>query len=226
MTTYTVAGAFSYTVPTWADYLDVILLGGGGGGRGGGILGHGNSGGGGSWATSTIASPTGTYVGVVGAGGAGGAGQYPVRNYGVTGSATTLTSPSLSAAGGVGYGGSSGPGTTTFNSQTYVGGADGIRHLRQSVGQRQLPRRGGQGGGSNSTGGAGASGGIWFFAYQAVNTPSGPITIVPTSFASQTPISGNTTLYVMLVNGTPGGGSGIVTASILRPALYVVPFPA
>lgn len=233
MTTFTTAGAYSYTPPIWANYLDVVLLGGGGGAQGGGLLGHGTAGGGGSWVTDTIPSPSGTYTGVVGGGGTGGTGTvdpFLGGHSGTAGQATTLTSPSLSASGGVGGAllgaGDSGPGNTTFDGQTYVGGAAASGSYGNPSPNGNSPGGGGLGGGSNSTGGNGAPGAAWFFAYPSNNTPSGPVTLVPVSFSSQTAITGATTLYVMLINGTPGGGTGTVTATALRPALSVIPFPA
>ena len=227
MTMFSVAGAYSYTPPMWADYLDVVLLGGGGGGGGGGLIINGGAGLPGSWTTSTISSPTGTYVGSVGGGGTGGYGNVLFGTGGGAGTATTLTSPSLSGAGGTGSGGGDGSvGNEVFNGQTYVGGAAAPGPHGNPSPNGNSPGGGGLGGGFNSTGGVGAPGAAWFFAYPSDHTPSGPVTLVPTSFSSQTAITGATTLYVMLINGTPGGGTGTVSASALRPALSVIPFPA
>jgi hypothetical protein len=125
--TYSTAGSYSYTIPSWANKIDVIVLGGGAAGTNG-TLGNGSGGRAGSWSLVTLTRgvdiplATTTITGVVGAGGTGNGGA------GVASTATGTGMTSLSGAGGSGNMGlvdpnGQGAGTQVYNGQTYVGGA-------------------------------------------------------------------------------------------------------
>lgn len=158
-----------YDIPTWANYLDVVLIGGGGGGRGGngGNTVAGQGGFAGSWATERLvrgvdfpanATQIIIDIGVGGSAGgreqAGGAGTPSVRR------AITGGKAPMAAAGGQGgqvennslsQGGS--PGDITFNGKNYVGGIGGAGG------------RNGQDGGAPGGGAGGGFGGIYTVAY-------------------------------------------------------------
>ncbi|ALF00899.1 minor tail protein [Mycobacterium phage Serenity] len=181
LTPITTVGAYTYVIPSDARFIDVILLGAGGGGQGfssAGIWGQGGFAG--NWVTVTlergihIPMSTTQITGVIGTGGDGGAGAFIAQNPGKAGTATTAIATgmaSLSAAGGAG--GNSGgsldftgksPGSRTYNNQLYEGGA------AASVGAGNPAGGGGAAGqmsypAPQSTGGKGARGQAWFYAY-------------------------------------------------------------
>lgn len=167
LTTFSTAGTFSYSVPTWATKLDVVVVGGGGGMftttttstyYTGGLAGQ--------WATGTwTATGLSTVAVTVGAGGAAQGAAYPS-------SAVATGRTTVSGAGGTAGGSTYGyayassilgswyysagmsPGNTAFNGNTYYGGAAGAANA---------PGGGGQG---NPFGGAGAPGAVFILAYQ------------------------------------------------------------
>ncbi|AEL98185.1 minor tail protein [Mycobacterium phage BigNuz] len=178
---FTTAGAYTFTIPVWCRYIDVILLGGGGGGRGMILLGSWGEGGwGGNWAIYRLERgvdiPWSARVitGVVGNGGAGSASGFaPAR--GATGQTTTAATDGWSgqATGGVGGqnaldpdGRAVSPLTQTVNGQTYTGGA--VKSYLPVGGQTgNLPGGGGSAGTvTGQTGGAGGRGRAWFYCYQ------------------------------------------------------------
>lgn len=162
----------SVPIPSWAAFLEVVVLGGGGGGHSGGTAGfYGEGGGAGKWAAviwergTDFTDATTSVAFTIGAGGAGGSFLGNGSNGGA--STATVDGNSLSADGGAGgdafrFGGHTvgvGPGTYTLNEQVYVGGGD------QNVYQSGGAAPGGGGGGGNwitvSSGGAGAAGAGW-----------------------------------------------------------------
>jgi hypothetical protein len=170
------SGSNTYTIPPWANYLDIVAVGGGGGGQGAGLF-AGEGGHGGVWSGVTVALGTDiprttTKLTVkVGAGGAAGGG---VGGNGGPGSASSVTGTGWAAglhAGG-GAGGSAangdssgkGPGNYAFNNAPYYGGPD----QASGSGDGQAPGGGGAGAGLVffTAGGAGAAGEVWISAYQ------------------------------------------------------------
>jgi hypothetical protein len=166
-------GSGTYTIPLWAQFLDVIVYGGGGGGGEGSFAAYGNGGGAGGAAAVTItaadwAGHTSLSISIGngggGGGGAGGSGGATVVTY--TGGAT------VTAAGG-GGGGASGGGaaygaaaaTFAFNGETYYGGG-GAGPFQNTGGQ---PGGGGSGGNytyeSAFDGGNGGVGAAFILAY-------------------------------------------------------------
>ncbi|MFT4128402.1 MAG: hypothetical protein QM662_19500, partial [Gordonia sp. (in: high G+C Gram-positive bacteria)] len=190
-TTFTSAGTWTYTIPVWATYIDLILLGGGGGGGGSASSSwYGGAGGSaGSFATYTVQRgvdipwATTSFSVIVGSAGtaasnsAGGAGGgCVVLYYDTTGAAVTPY-----ASGGAGgarnsllnsstAGGS--PGSTTYNGVTYTGGTGGAASSTGNGSAGTAPGAGGGGAGygqiyvSNKSGGVGAGGRAWIRAYQ------------------------------------------------------------
>ncbi|AXH46863.1 minor tail protein [Mycobacterium phage Aminay] len=183
-------GAYTYTIPSWANYIDVILLGGGAGGHGGnGGNGQGGDGGlGGNWVTETLVRgvdfPTNTtqLTGYVGAGGAGG----PKEQAGDPGGTTSRLPISggktgVAAGGGLSGGGYAStqaqnwgmtPGNQTYGGTTYIGGATVLDASAQNGAPGNAPGGGGAGGAGGIytvawAGGAGARGGAWFVARQS-----------------------------------------------------------
>ncbi|WP_374159068.1 hypothetical protein ACEWX3_07550 [Mycobacterium sp. G7A2] len=161
-----------YDIPTWANYLDVVIIGGGGGGKGGngGTTQPGYGGEAGTWQTETLVRGVDFPVGAtqiifdVGPGGAGGAKE----QNGSAGTATvrraiTGGKAALSAAGGAGatqYGWGSdpmrqgrSPGNMTYQGRNYVGGLGG---------NGGAP---GEDGSAPGAGGGGGNGGIYTIAY-------------------------------------------------------------
>ena len=214
LTTYTTAGAHTYTVPGGYTNFDIVALGGGGAGN---TFFSSVGGGAGSFASaslvlgSTLPNTTATLTATVGAGGVAGAGTAST----VTGTGVTT----VSGAGGAYQASSSdlglGPGTFTLHGQNYVGGA--TTTTGTTVGNAP---GGGGGGDTNSNGAPGA---VWILAYNALtNIAGGPIPIQTADFYLQTSISGATILYVMAASS----GAGNVTISTLRPSLMAIPVAA
>jgi hypothetical protein len=169
---FDIVGAFSYSIPPWAVYLDVIAVGAGAGGQGGQAF-TGNGGGGGGWQAVTllrgvdIPLTTTSITGSVGAGGAGSTG-----NGSPGGSSTAIATgwAGLTAAGGTnpnpsGSGPIPGlsPGNETFNGVPYTGGASQTTARSAGI----APGGGGAGGNLSFiavSGGAGARGQVWIVA--------------------------------------------------------------
>ncbi|AYD82136.1 minor tail protein [Gordonia phage Turuncu] len=181
-TTYTTVGAFTYPIPNWCIFIDIIGLGGGKGGQtGSGANGQPGSGGlPGVWAGITLQrgvdipwSET-QFPGVVGAGGAGGANSDNAAGQNGTASTITASVGTLTAAGGTGVNSGStrrdgpGPGNYTYLGIEYVGGA-----LSDGSGLPGNPPGGGGSGGNGGVfgnrtrGGAGARGQVWLRARQS-----------------------------------------------------------
>ncbi|QXN74430.1 hypothetical protein SEA_FLOAT294_47 [Gordonia phage Float294] len=181
-TAFTTVGAFSYPIPGWCTYLDLIVLGGGRGGQtGSGANSQPGSGGlPGEWAVATLQRGVNIpwseaqLTGTVGAGGAGGANSdnaagQPGGNSTVVASVGTLT-----GLGGTGVNSGStrrdgpGPGNYTYLGTEYVGGA-----LSDGSGLPGNPPGGGGSGGNGGVfgnrtrGGAGARGQVWIRARQS-----------------------------------------------------------
>lgn len=179
--TYSTAGAYTYTIPYWCRYIDVIGLGGGGGGEGGGNFNvtNGKGGGPGIWDYTTwergvhIPWTTSQITGVVGA--AGTAGSNNLGNGG-NGGASTINATGAgprSAAGGSGGGSGgnqsgdqngAGSGNAVVQGITYPGSS-------ASSGAGIAPGGGGGGGngnlfGNGASGSLGARGQVWFRAWQ------------------------------------------------------------
>lgn len=180
------SGTYTYDIPTWANYIDVVLVGAGGGGRGG-DPGFGRSGDGGfagSWQGETLVRgtdfPTGatTLSFVVGDGGpggyysAGGDGNPTIRA-GIPSGKSSLVA--AGGAGGTTYNGTRGrsPGNFTFNGITYTGGGTAYTAGGGGNGYGGSAPGGGGGGGSGGTygiawaGGGGARGSAWATARQS-----------------------------------------------------------
>lgn len=173
-TGYTTAGSFTYTIPSWAEKVDIVAIGGGGGGGGGAIWGAGGGGHAGSWSTPVTiergvhfpASGTTTITGTVGAGGAAQ----------LTGGATVVNIPGIgtvTASGGDpgtnqnnGPPGNNAP-NITYNNRLFLGGRGGGTGSRST---HPLPGSGG-GGGAGGVGPypgvAGRDGGVYFVAYSS-----------------------------------------------------------
>ncbi|QBP29685.1 minor tail protein [Mycobacterium phage Typha] len=176
--TYTTVGAYTFTIPVWCRYIDVILLGGGGGGKGMATAGFWGQGGrAGVWTSVTL--ERGVHIpwtaiqitGTVGAGGTPGQGSFLSAGNGGPGGATTASAAGwagASAAGGAGgtaqnFTDNSGlsPGNRTHNGVTYTGGSLAL------IGNGNAPGGGGAGAQvSTGNGGAGARGQAWFYCYQ------------------------------------------------------------
>lgn len=165
---YPTAGPDTYMIPTWAKYIDIILMGGGGCGQyGGAFYTNGQGGSGGVWNATTVTMgvdipvTTTSITMNVGAGSTGsGGGATTVSATGWTGG--------LSAAGGTdgtlnGYGSwySTGGGNETYSGQTYYGGGE-----QQGSGANGISPGGGGAGGAGglASRGNGANGVAWFVA--------------------------------------------------------------
>jgi Concanavalin A-like lectin/glucanases superfamily len=164
------AGNYTYNIPYWCRYIDLILLGGGGGGANaiGGVI-PGAGGQAGFWTTTTVQRglqipfTTASIALTVGAGGAGAANGAPTM------ATATGMAPQTAVGGtqGAGTNGTTGqsPGNKVYNGVTYTGGA--AQNTPGAAGNAP----GGGGGGANPllgapTPGAGASGAAWIVARQ------------------------------------------------------------
>ncbi|AXH49779.1 minor tail protein [Gordonia phage Pleakley] len=183
LTTYSTSGAFSYPIPPWALYIDIILLGAGGGGSGGNSFGADGRGGfAGSWNAirlvrgSDIPWTESTITGTVGTRGNGGARGNGAGTAGTATSATSASAGTLSADGGGGASGTNpvggnyvnglSPGDYSFQGQNYTGGAQVGKDTDGSA-----PGGGGGAGsggvfGGDKAGRPGAPGRAIFRAYQ------------------------------------------------------------
>lgn len=164
-------GAWSYTIPRWADYLDVVMVGAGSRGTNGSFFGNGAGGNAGAWLGITLdrSSPgdvpytTKTLTGTIGAGGS---------SSGAAGGATSLAAVgsfgARSASGGSGQASAfdvvgKSPGNFTWNGQVYEGGA--AAPTLAQIGN--TPGGGSAGGGYAGQSKNGGAGGVWIRAYQA-----------------------------------------------------------
>ncbi len=170
-TTYTATGAYTYTIPTWCNKIDVLLVSGGSGGWGGAV-GNGAGGNAGTWSTATLQRgkdipwSTTSITGSVGGGGTAGAGGGGAGGAGGNTTATATGMTSMSATGGTGYASTTdvvgkSPGNQTLNGVTYYGG--GTQSNLNNAGR--APGGGGAAGGFASAGGKGADGQVWFNAW-------------------------------------------------------------
>lgn len=166
---FTTPGAWSYQIPSWAKFVDVVLLGAGGAGAAGSLSGNGIGALTGQWNVVTLVRgdnlpwTTRTITGTVGRG---------ATTVSGTGGASTAVAAGLlesrTAAGGAGAanGGSGrgiGPGTRTVNGKDYVGGTN----TSATPGSNGLaPGGGGAGGSIYVKFGVGANGSAWIRAYQ------------------------------------------------------------
>lgn len=226
-------GPFSWPIPSWASYIDILLLGGGGGGSSGlgAVLTWGDGGYAASWAIASpvvgsTALPTGTthITGNIGVGGAPGrSGLF--SNPGKPGTATTATyhTTTMTSPGGAGGSGIEGnqngqdAGTGTASGYTYPNGGHGV---------------GGRGGaGGIIFGGVGTpgGGGLAMIVPHPPGTDwnAGPIPIVPGPLANQSQLTGASTLYIQVLR-MPGDNTstGSIAVSTLAPSLYAFTIPA
>lgn len=176
------AGTYTYNIPYWCRYIDIVLLGAGGGGASSGpfyLLG-GFPGSPGTWATVTLERgvhipwDTATITLVAGTGGARGSGGAG-GTAGGAGTASTASAPGwagLSAPGGAGgpqhptgvnANDGPSPGNKTYNGQLYTGG--GVQ--TDDGGTGKAPGGAGAGGSNfGGSGGVGGPGGVWVRSYQ------------------------------------------------------------
>lgn len=156
--------AGSYTVPDWADTIEIVAVGAGGGGAGGGIFSTGDGGRAGSWASGRYSVTPGQSITC--SGGLGGSGGSSNSSNGSSGSPAYVNvagAQALTANGG-------GPGTSTNGNQpgraagdytafgrTFIGGGSA------SNGQSgNAPGGGGGPGAPLNAGNAGAVGRVWY----------------------------------------------------------------
>lgn len=184
-TTYSVAGGFTYAIPYWCKFLDVVLLGGGGGGGGhpGFSAGIGKGGGAGSWVVVTLVRGVDigwTVASLAGSVGAAGAKNSSNGGSGTAGGSTTLTTLSLLAAGGAGGQGNTtapatpggSPGDRTVSGIVYAGGNGGAIGVPGTAATPGAAPGAGGGGGSGGLvngqidGANGSLGRAWIRAYQ------------------------------------------------------------
>lgn len=177
----TAAGVYTYSIPVWCRFIDILVLGAGGGGNEGmGAFQTGGGGGEGAWQTLTLERGvhlswgTSSITGSVGVGGDGGKpftaavnGQPSTAAYqNLSGTSVTATANGGTKGKGQlvqqpGYS----PGSQTINGQTYSGGTGGTGN--GGTGGIGAGGAGGNGGAfSGSPGGKGGNGSAWFRAYQ------------------------------------------------------------
>ncbi|QGJ88785.1 hypothetical protein SEA_YECEY3_33 [Mycobacterium phage Yecey3] len=171
-TEFTTAGAFSYTIPSGASGLDIIVLGSGACGKGMGFIDiWGPGGGGGQYSGVTLIRGTHFAAGLTSLSGVVGVGRASNgQGASLAGNPSTVTVTgygTITGAGGAAgasTGGTSGGGAYNFvwNGVTYVGGAQ-----QNTIGAAGLAPGGG--GASHTitfgTGGAGANGKVWIRAF-------------------------------------------------------------
>lgn len=172
-TTYT-TGSGSYTIPVWANYVDVICMGGGGGGGGSSLSAWGGGGSGGKYGSAILTRGTSITWGTttlaysVGGGGA----QVGTSVAGKAGTASTAAGV-VTGTGGTGGAASNNGGTGTSSGTTTVSGVVYASSVGAAGGGSAQPNAayGSGGGGGNSSLGpyngiAGRAGAVYFRAYQ------------------------------------------------------------
>jgi hypothetical protein len=183
-TQVTIVGAYTYTIPWWANFVDEIFLGAGGGGAGGSgaTAADGNGALAGTYSNRTLVRgsnvpwATTQLTGNIGDGGnpgsqnnAGSGGGPVTRNAISGGDIARQGNPGVGGAGTNGDPGR-GAGNLVFNGKTYVGGAQ--VSSGGNPGAAGLPPGGGGAGGAGGifntgkSGGKGGRGQAWFRAYQ------------------------------------------------------------
>jgi hypothetical protein len=235
----------TYTIPPWADRVDVVCLGAGGGGGGGdtgfGFTGEGGVAGDFTWATLTKGfsyapgASLSINVGVAGVRGglgsgghAGGDSTVSYANF-TTGTTSTIT-------GDGGRGGAKGNdnnnsgtpgravGVQILNGHSYTGGGS----AGTAVDGHPPGGGGGPGVGGTLGGGApgriGSDGAVWVFAYgYPANNQGCAVPIMPIALAAQAALTGATTLYVRA--NRSGAGSSIHLPAE-QAGLFVLAVPA
>ncbi|AGK85735.1 hypothetical protein 33D_0053 [Mycobacterium phage 33D] len=177
---FTAAGNYTYAIPYWCRFIDIVVLGGGGGGQASAALfNYGAPGDPGQYQAVTLERgvdipwAVAAITGTVGDGGSAW-GTYGAIPGGPGGNTTatftgggTLSGPG--GGGGIGWATQAGsrgpgPGNFTYNGQLYVGG--GLAD--QGANKPGKPPGGAGSGNSPGAGGAGpgAPGAVWFRAYQ------------------------------------------------------------
>lgn len=209
--TFYYVAAGTVTIPSWANYTDIVLVGPGQGGAQGEIFGlNGNPGAPGKFNATTLTLSSDYSVGdtityTPGTAGAanGGVGTATTASIGVH---------SLSAAAGdiaeglqwLGGVAGPGPGTFAYNDQNYVGGSTQNQH-----GQNGLTPGGAGAGGNGAlfeSGGAGAPGAVWvrFRADDVADPSSGADTTAPSTPTVEVVSATNDTLTFSATGSVDG----------------------
>lgn len=221
---YAPGGNYSHTIAAWANTVDLAAVGAGASGR----KVSGDYGKAGVWATATLTRgstmPTdGNLVITTGSGGAASAAN--VTNPGTASVVTGTGMTTLTAAAGTAVTTSSAlssPGNKVFDGVTYPGGA--IQTVAGGAGKSP----GGGGNPSSSLGGgAGADGAVWVFEMAvSPGIARGPAPVMSWPLNAQSALTGATTLYVMAQVASTITPSPTITATTVRPGLWVCPIPA
>lgn len=225
------AGPYTYSIPAWANKIDVVVLGAGGGGFNVG----GGGGGAGAWATRTITRGTDIPYNLTALTGTVGQGAPP--KFAVLpiafGGATTCEISGLGTLTGVGGQSGlnnfhplgqtgSGPGDLVYGRINYPGGDN--QTVQAAAGN---PPGGGGAGGGLGEAGAGANGAAYFYAYVTDDYNYGQAAVVPAPLNSQPVLTGSTTLYVTVSRGSfTGSQTAYVNTSSLNPQISVMVVPA
>jgi hypothetical protein len=232
---YTTTGSTTWTKPSWAKSVEVILIGGGGGGASGrkGAAASGRSGGtgggGGAYSQVTFQASalSATETVVVGAGGAGAAAQTTNSTNGIAGTAGGETSfgGKMYAVGGLGgAAGTTGSGLVTAVRGTFWGGQPGSANttLGGAAGVGITTGPGGFAGGAygGGSGGGVSSADVAVGGGQGVNTTTGTaptwkvggaLTVPANSVVTGNGNSGTNNTNIWL-GGESGDGGGASTS--------------
>lgn len=219
------SGNYSHAIAAWANTVDLAAVGAGASGRKvAGAYGHA-----GVWATAALTRgstmPTdGNLVITAGSGGAGTVVATSGANPGTASVVTGAGMTTVTAAGGVGAGtaAASSPGNKVFDGVTYPGGV-----IQTVAGGAGLAPGGGGNPSSSLGGGAGADGAVWVFEMAASpGIARGPAPVMSWPLNAQSALTGATTLYVMAQVASSVTPSPTITATTVRPGLWVMPIPA
>ena len=216
---YYTAGAYSGTIPSWANVAEVCIVAGGGGGGGGAVSTTGFGGAGGGAAGTVIVrvlpvTPSASYSGSVGAGGSGGSASVSGTRGGTSSLVTTgafgtsitalggsqgyLGSPLIGAGAGGAYG-------LLINSSSNLGPGSGAPSSTATTANAVGPVSGGAGGGaagypqSTTVGGQGGQGG---------STTSGALALGASASINGTAGGAGESSSVTSPGGGGGGGGG------------------
>lgn len=167
------SGSYTFTVPSWANFLDIIALGAGGGGGDTDGSSTGSGGGAGNWDIVTIARASGWPTGnvTVNVGGGGHAASYGSAASGSPGGASSASGTGMSTVSGAGgsggaYAGGSQNGGSPID-QTYLG-TTYISGAGDTTGTGAIAPGGGGIGNNTYSASAtfGADGKVWIVARQ------------------------------------------------------------
>jgi hypothetical protein len=211
--TFSTVGTYTYTIPTWCDLIDVVMIGGGKGGQNGTFGNAGEGGQAAAWLSTTlergidIPRSTAQITGSVGAAGAANAGNGGNSTATATGMTTRTANGQTALVASGQIGGS--PGNRTYRGQIYTGGTGGAGGAPAAAGTAPGAGGGGGNGSGSTSGGAGGAGQVNYRAYMYVDAPPTVTQLTGVIFTQSSVYSGTTAAnYTGMNDNTASGAAG------------------